>query len=47
MSKSVWESAAFVFVVAVLVVLFGGEPDIADALRAKALEWAGLEVQNE
>jgi hypothetical protein len=35
-----------VIVIALFFVLFGGEPDVADAIRIKALNWAGIEAAN-
>lgn len=37
----------FVIAICLLTLLFGGEPDIADAVRKMILEKAGLEYSND
>lgn len=41
-----WSDSILVWVLAIsiAVVLFEGDPDVADAIRKKALDWAGLEA---
>jgi len=40
-----WSDSILIWVLAIsiAIILFSGEPDIGDALRHKAIAWAGLD----